>query len=135
MTRGNPPRIVWKRKLKTSAAMKGCWKAYNHLSPQEQLSAANQLRNSNLESAVNPSAYFLKMINKARYSTPKAGSSATAPTSKGTRPVKVISSLSELSTTTHPVLQAMQLFLEMPLTHHFARVKLNASHLCDVRPS
>ncbi len=49
--------------------VKGCWEAFNSLSPQQQLSAANQLCRSNLGAAVNPSAYFRKILTRVRSSS------------------------------------------------------------------
>ena len=65
--------------------MKGCWKAFMSLAPKEQLFAANELCRSNLEAAVNPSAYFQKIVNKAMYSMPREGSSPTSPTLNRTK--------------------------------------------------
>ena len=69
--------------------MKACWKAFDILSPQEQLNAANELRQSNLKAVVNPSAYFRHIINRAMYTLPKERSSPTSPTADDTTLPKV----------------------------------------------
>ena len=77
--------------------MKECWRTFNRLSPQEQLYAANELLQSNLEAAINPSAYFQKIVNKTPYSMPREQSGSECLTLTDTKLAEVQTSRPNLT--------------------------------------